>query len=1047
MQDHHTISIYNASAGAGKTFALVKNYLVILFKSKNEFKYRRILAITFTNKAVAEMKLRIVDNLQSFTKDEIINDPSPMLLAIEEETGLSRLDIQNKSKKLLKNIVQDFASFDVVTIDNFTHRVIRTFAHDLKIPQNFEVELNTQDVLEQAVDRLIDKAGKDKLVTDILLDYALEKIDSDRSWDISRDFYDISRLLLSENDRAYLKMLEGKSLEDFAELKRHIRLSVISTEKAIIENAKKLLDFISSNGLEEGHFKGKYLPKALVKIADGLFTINTTSAWVVNLGEEPMYTKTQKQPIKDILDEIAPEIALQFNTIKHDILNLSFHEELYKKITPLSVLQAIQDEVDKIKTENNLILISDFNELISKNIADQPTPFIYERLGERYENYFIDEFQDTSKLQWGNLIPLIDNAVSVNQSEDLSNSLMLVGDPKQAIYRWRGGEAAQFIELSNTTNPFQNENKAIINLPFNYRSFHEVINFNNSFFSKLANIFENEDYKRIYTEGNAQQVNSKEGGYVSISFIDAINKEESIPLYLDEVVSRIASCRENGFDLNELCILVRKNSEGIAIAQRLQEENIPVISNESLLIKQSAQVQFIVNLLHYTIEKESSAISIKLLEYLAEEFLNLENPHTFYKNNLIFTGATLLSNALGEKSIFDFEQCANLPLYEAVEYIIRSFELQKDGGAYLQFFLDAVYDFTQKNSGGVPEFITWWDRKQDKLSISTPPGSEAIQIMTIHKAKGLEFPVVIYPFADSELYPRNSDSYNWYLPGKEDFLGFEALLIGQKNELTQFNDQTEALYHIKRSLQQLDNINILYVALTRSVEQLHIITNKGALSKSEPKSFSDLFMNYVSEFPEFSEESYFFSTGNKKRISKPGTSDLISEHLALTSTAKEDHNLIMVTQADTLWDTELVEAINLGNVIHELMENIKFEEDIISALNKARTTGLIEADYYQILYEKLQGLIVLLKTEGFFNKSNTILNERDINLNGKTIRPDRLEINADKEVWLLDYKTGSKNDSHKDQIDVYAKALTTMGYTIRKKIIVYLNEEEQIYIP
>ena len=224
MQDHHTISIYNASAGAGKTFALVKNYLVILFKSKNEFKYRRILAITFTNKAVAEMKLRIVDNLQSFTKDEILNDPSPMLLAIEEETGLSRLDIQNKSKKLLKNIVQDFASFDVVTIDNFTHRVIRTFAHDLKIPQNFEVELNTQDVLEQAVDRLIDKAGKDKLVTDILLDYALEKIDSDRSWDISRDFYDISRLLLSENDRAYLKMLEGKSLEDFAELKRHIRL-------------------------------------------------------------------------------------------------------------------------------------------------------------------------------------------------------------------------------------------------------------------------------------------------------------------------------------------------------------------------------------------------------------------------------------------------------------------------------------------------------------------------------------------------------------------------------------------------------------------------------------------------------------------------------------------------------------------------------------------------------------------------------------------------------------------------------------------------------
>lgn len=1046
MQEFSTISIYNASAGAGKTFALVKNYLVILFKSKNEFKYRRILAITFTNKAVAEMKLRIVDNLQSFTKDAIYDNPGPMLLSIEEETGLSRAEIQEKSRRLLKNIVQDFASFDVVTIDNFTHRVIRTFAHDLKIPQNFEVELNTQDVLEQAVDKLIDKAGKDELVTEILLDYALEKIDSDRSWDISRDFYEISRLLLSENDRAYLKMLEGKSLKDFADLKKYIQKNNAQLEKGIVEKAKNLQQFISSNGLEEGHFKGKYLPKNLAKIAEGVFIINSSSAWVMNLGEEPMYTKTQKPFIKDTLDQIAPEITIQFKSIEHDILNLNFQEELYKKITPLSVLQAIQEEVDKIKVENNLVLISDFNELINKNIANQPTPFIYERLGERYENYFIDEFQDTSRLQWENLIPLIDNAVSVNQTEDLSNSLMLVGDPKQAIYRWRGGEASQFIELSNANNPFQNKNKEVINLPFNYRSYDEIINFNNTFFSQLAAVFENKDYRQIYTDGNAQNVNTQKGGYVSISFIDAKSKEEAAPLYLDKVVSTINSCLNNGFLLNDLCILVRKNSEGVAIAQRLQEENIPVISSESLLLKQAPQVQFIINILHYTIESESTAISIKLLEYLAEDFLKIENKHQFYKKNLANNGGDLFNAVLENKSEFDFSQCSTLPLYEAVEYCIRSFELQNKGGAYLQFFLDAVYDFTQKNSGGVPEFIIWWSSKQDKLSISTPPESKAVQIMTVHKAKGLEFPVVIYPFSDSDLYPKNSDSYNWYLPDSGDFLGFEALLIGQKNELTQFNTQTEALYHIKRSLQQLDNINILYVALTRSIEQLHIISNKGSLSKTEPKTFSDLFQNFVEQNPDYDSETGIYRIGNPKRKSSIKKTDTSSEKLELISTAKEDHNLIMVTRADSLWNTDLINALNLGNIIHELMANIEYDYHIETALKKALTLGLIEQENILSLQKNSIQLIENLKLHGFFNSENSILNERDINLKGKTIRPDRLEINNEKEAWLLDYKTGIRNKEHLKQINTYANALETMGFTVVKKLIVYLNEESPFFI-
>ena len=1045
MENQASISIYNASAGAGKTFTLVRNYLIILFKSPNDFKYRRILAITFTNKAVAEMKLRIVENLQQFTTEAIFESPSPMLLAIEEETQLTREEIQQKAKRLLKNIIQDFASFDVVTIDTFTHRIIRTFAYDLKIPQNFEVELNTQDVLEQAVDRLIDQAGRDEQITSVLLDYALEKTDNDKSWDITRDFYEVSKLLLNENDYDYLQLLKEKDLSDFAKLKRFLTTKISSLEQHISTAAKDLLKFIASQGLEESHFKGKYLPKTLYKIAEGIHVINTKSAWVQNLGQEPLYTKTQKESIKALLDAAAPELTNQFNTIKNEILQVGFYKEIHKKITQLSVLQAINQEVQKIKSENNLVLISDFNKLIHKSIANQPTPFIYERLGERYENYFIDEFQDTSKLQWQNLIPLIENAVSINASEDLLNSLMLVGDPKQAIYRWRGGEADQFISLSADANPFQNNNKEVIDLPRNYRSYSEIINFNNSFFSELAPVFDNSEYQRIYEQGNAQEVNSRDGGYVSISFVEGNTNDELTPLYLEKVVETVNSCRERGFELQEICILVRKNSEGIQIAQKLQEADIPVISNESLLLKQAPQVAFIVDILHYTLEDESNAIALNILEYLASQYFKIADEHEFFQKNIKYKGQELFDHVFTGTKRFDFQTCTSLPLYEAVEYIIRSFDLQLKGGAYIQFFLDAVYDFSQKNSGGLPEFIIWWERKKDKLSISTPSQAQAVQIMTIHKSKGLEFPVVIYPFAHSDIYPRYSDNYNWYLPEKDEFLGFEAVLIGQKSEMEEYNDQTAALYHIKRSEQQLDNINILYVALTRSIEQLHIIS-KVSKKPENSTNFSDLLYNYAKQQPEFDESQHTFKRGNANRISSLKVRENKSVNLSITSTAKEEHNLLMVTQGKELWNTERKQAITYGNIIHALMAEIYYPSDVEPVLKKALSKGLMEVKEYNDLGALLKNLIEGLKAEGFFSEKNRILNERDIQISDRIIRPDRIEIFNSNELLLLDYKTGLADDSHKQQLEFYSKNLEKMGFSVKKKVLVYLNQDSELCI-
>ncbi len=1044
MEQEAAFLVYNASAGAGKTFTLVKNYLVILFRSSNEYKYRRILAITFTNKAVAEMKTRIVESLQEFTKESIFENPPSLLLAVEAETGLDRKFIQLKAQRILKNIVQDFASFDVVTIDTFTHRIIRTFAYDLRIPQNFEVELNTQEVLEQAVDRLIDKTGTDEEITKILIDYALEKTDDDRSWDITHDFYEISKLLLRENDTNYLKLLQYKSLEDFAVLKKNINKKLAIFVEEISTLAQELLNFIYSNGLEDSHFTRKSLPNALKKYAAGDLSVNLTTNWVEKLGTEPMYTKSQKDAIKSIIDDISDQITLRFDSIKKLVYKHDLSTEIYKKITQLSVLQAINKEVQLIKDENNLVLISDFNQLINSQIVNQPTPFIYERLGERYENYFIDEFQDTSRLQWQNLVPLVDNALSSFQ-EDSLNSLMLVGDPKQAIYRWRGGDADQFIGLAHDENPFQNKNKSVLNLPRNYRSYSEIISFNNAFFSQVASVFENPYYASIYKTGNAQELNSRTGGFVSISFIENGTITETTPLYLDEVVKTINNCLENGFQLQELCILIRRNKEGVAIAQRLQEEQIPVISSESLLLAKSPQVSFIADLLHFSIEPESNAIAIKILEYIAKDHLELNDPHHFFSKNINYKAQQLFDNALPEELNFDLAYCGSLPIYESVEYIVRTFNLHLEGGAYIQFFLDAVFDFSQKHLGGLSEFLHWWDQKKERLSISTPSQAEAVQIMTIHKSKGLEFPVVIYPFADTDIYPRNSDNYNWYLPDESEFDGFRALLINQNKKLKDINEQTAELYALKRSEQQLDSLNILYVALTRSVEQLHIITTESK-NPPEPSTFSDLLFAYASAHTQFDSENNNLAIGSARRLSIPEDQHDSSIDLRLISSAKEEHNIAMVIEDSDLRDTNRAAAIDYGNVIHNLLAELIKPKDLEKSLKKAQLKGIIPSEEVAYLNKTIIHLIQTLQIEGYFNPNHQVLNERDIQLNDQIIRPDRIEISADNELYLLDYKTGLPDDTHRQQIAFYSKSLEKLGYKVVKKALYYLGDEPKLVI-
>jgi len=465
--------IFNASAGSGKTFTLVKEYLKIVLSTNSPESFKRVLAITFTNKAVNEMKERIIENLEAFSNPSIITNPNSIFLLIQEELNITKEILVQRASKTLKYILHNYAFFDVATIDKFNHRLLRIFAHDLKLPMNFEVALDTELLLDEAIDQLIFKAGSDEKLTQMLIDFALEKADDDKSWDIALDLKKVGLLLLNENHAKQLSQLKERSLEDFSKLNDVLRKEVKKQEDVLQKAAKEVLDLIGINELEFNDFTRGTLPKHFEKITSGNFDKLYENKLYENLKEGKVYTKSLSLDKATKIDALIPTLLQSYLSLKKGVYYLKFLQNFYKNNIPLSLLNAIQAELETIKTDQNLLLISEFNSIISNVIANEPAPFIYERLGEKYKHYFIDEFQDTSEMQWNNLIPLISNALDGETLTGKRGSLLIVGDAKQAIYRWRGGKAEQFISLYGDLNPFQIEKEDKISkiLPTNYRSF------------------------------------------------------------------------------------------------------------------------------------------------------------------------------------------------------------------------------------------------------------------------------------------------------------------------------------------------------------------------------------------------------------------------------------------------------------------------------------------------------------------------------------------------------------------------------------------------
>ncbi len=916
--------IYSSSAGSGKTYTLTKEYLKLALANENPYYFRHILAITFTNDSANEMKHRIIQSLKSFAYPQWLSEDekkkSDFLLAnIAQEINEKPEKIRVRAKLVFAKILHNYADFAVSTIDRFVNRIVNAFTRELEIPYNYEVDMDTEQLLHNAIERVLEKVGredKDEL-SKFIMNWVKIKIEENQNWlTTGNELATFAKNLMQENAYPFLQELKDFKMQDFKDIHHFIRNEIKDIEKKIIQISQDMLYTFKRYGIEVSNLAGGasgifgFLGKIEENTVEQIKKIwddgeaKTVKKLLVDGAE--WFSKPKNPPAEWL--NLVPELTEQLKDLFRLAKNTAEYP-LYKLIEPhifkIALIQEIELEIAEVKRENNTIHISDTTKKIAEIISSEPVPYIYERVGEKYHHILIDEFQDTSMLQWQNLLPLVENGLSEG------NFNLIVGDGKQAIYRWRGGELEQLIflykkEWENLQKNKMNEDEALLlaqrydtlaqyhaveNLNFNYRSRQEIIEFNNDFFEYIKK----SDFgvrfpmlEKVYDENFAQQFPKnatqklKSRGKVELFFIPKANKKnqdvaspDSTQHYTnntqdnedDDNISELHSphqqktleivqqCQAEGWLLGDIAVLVRSNFQGNAIANYLKQQNINVVSQDSLLLQSDNKILFLISLLkvfHQPDNKlaKSDALYLyyKIIKNKAPDATeNLEIKEILDKSIVKF-----YEKFQQEGYSLNLARLSALNLYELVEKLMGIFDLfnTQPKTEYLLRFLDIILEFSLQKQATIAEFLMYWDKKKGNLSINAPADKNAVLITTIHKSKGLEYPIVIMPFVHWKYTPKH-DSTVWVHFGEEGLSPNPAKtpplrvgLVNLKKELAhtslapQFEAEKEKLF--------LESLNILYVGFTRPIHALYILSqfeDKFATKANNPSEISQV--NYL----------------------------------------------------------------------------------------------------------------------------------------------------------------------------------------------------------
>jgi ATP-dependent exoDNAse (exonuclease V) beta subunit len=1067
--------IYKSSAGSGKTYTLVKEYLKLVLHDPS--RVRHILAITFTNAAAAEMKTRIIEELGRLAALEAADPSGPddpdsaargraLLDQVRKEWGEDGLAVPTpgqvviNAEEVLRRILHNYSEFSVSTIDSFVHRVIRTFAFDLRLPVNFEVELEAGVLLRQAVDLLISRAGSDAALTRLLVDFILNQVEEEKDLRIERQIANLASTLMDEDAGGALNKIRHLSLDDFQRFARNIRSDMRRYEQRQRSVARRAVGLLEKSGIPDHAFShGKNgIPGYFRKIA---------AASRMKQVEPNSYVKKTLEGGKWYSAKAGPEdraliegLRAELQVAAEQITGLDREQgERYRVllavgryIFPVAVLNEVEKVLEEIKTENALLHISDFNKKIAGIVSEQPVPFIYERLGERYRHYMIDEFQDTSVLQWQNLLPLVENALAGGHTS------LVVGDGKQAIYRFRNGDVEQFALLPRLSGQIRAASRdewertlvasaASRNLETNWRSKQEVIAFNNRFF-RFASGFLEKPQQAVYDGLEQLGLEKKAGGYVEVSFVDNAGgafRENTLAAIL-EAVDR---CRQAGHPLGDMTILCRAGSEASLVARRLLETGVPVISSESLLLGQSDEVNFILALIRLILNPCDQVSALEAMGYLVKTG-RIRQPESLH-GCLLRTGLFAarrdkppplhgpLEALFGENGIdFRFAGFLHQNLYDTCETIVRVFFAGPGPpNPFVSFFSDAVYDFTARNRPTAADFLDWWEENGHKYSLVVPGGVDAVRVMTIHKSKGLEFPVVIFPFA-SQRDNKPTRAGQWVDLEPNLLPGLDAAWVGM-TESALSDTPFEDVLREEQARTRLDLLNIVYVAFTRASEKLFILSQSARSYK--PDTIQGMLSLFLRQEGLWREEEAVYRFGEMQAATgvPAGSPHAPSPYRRILSNPWSRALRLRSHQCERSVVIDGEDPLERGNLLHRAMEQILSRQDVEPVLKQLLSKGEVTREQYREWGEKIGGLIRQKDVAPYFEEGLHIRHEAGIfDRQGRFFRPDRVVI-LPGETVVIDYKTGRAYQKHREQMEQYASLLQEMGYPRVRKMILYLD--------
>ena len=1058
------LEIMKASAGSGKTYRLARKYISLLLQSKDRYAYRHILAVTFTNKATDEMKGRILKELHVLATSPQESDYHDHFVPAYFP---SDSDLQKKAETVLSDMLHDYSAFAVSTIDRFFQQTLKAFSREIGQFASYQVELDKDSLVAESVDRILDSlTEEDSGLLSWLTDNVLEQIEQGGRYSMDANLLEMAKRLKSAQRQEVMEKSgvgadKEYPKEKLLEIREICRRIVSDFRTAVKDSARAALDIIEQAGVNPAESNRGFMKKLYqyseLEDGDAIEALPETFTSKA-LDHEQWFAKTKAAKLKPLvypfLEAPLEDFCALFDK-EFKVYNTA--QILDGQLYGLGVAGELDKAFKELMKEKNVLCIDDSNTILRDIIDGSDAPFVYEKLGVRYEHFLLDEFQDTAGVQWSNFSPLL------HESESKGGESLIVGDVKQSIYRWRGSDW----KLLNDIVPDEFEGHKEEVLDTNYRSLANVVNFNNLFFKSAAAIldrmngFEKDGPMSVIYSDVRQMTGKKSSAKGSVSLTFCPKEDE-----LKKVLEAVHEAQANGASLSEIAVLVRSNAIGEDVSMYLIDNDIPVITDDSLRVKSSITVRRLVSLMSFADNPQDTVNG-----YLAES-LDIALPR----------------------------ECGSL--VDMVEALFRELKtkdadgLWKGEALHIQSFMDHVQEYVSMNGNSLRGFLKYWDGENP--SICSPSSGESVRVMTIHKSKGLDFPYVIIPFAENiNLY--KAGSY-WCVPELEGTPldgvadGVYDVTLSKASEDTLFAED----YRKENFLQQVDNINTIYVAMTRAALGMHIIAKTPSAKCLKAVEAGD-----TTQFADFSQMLYWFASascggdvpGNeellppftvartaaedgaerfdagemvcfgehRKHGNETATFD-ISGHDELPSIAlnpqpgdsdedvRERGRLKFTADALDFFSKDGETGVSASNrikgvVLHDILAHVNVPEDLESAVRQAVQSGELTGAEADEAYRLLSERIAAAAGRGWFpSDADRILNEASlIDTDGQICRPDRVVI-ADGKVIIIDYKFGEHHRIYERQLKKYAGIWSRLGYEDVASYLWYVHTDEVVKV-